>query len=251
MHIPSPFPARALALAGALLALASASAAAQVASPLATAEYAKHQSCVTIADTARTIPTPGQIRERLALRDTLLRIGRRFGVREPAGLLFVAVDTGTMHGKVRFLETNLPDTAVALSTRLVERYLSELQPGRGFQMLVRIDGEYLAPAAGRRLCNPGEANDTTIRRVVQALVRAHPREGRPAGGQMPTAMLRLVVNRTGQVAFVHVERPTGDPYYDGILEELARHVVFYPARLDGVPFDMRIRYAIAFPDPDV
>ncbi|HET6765234.1 MAG TPA: hypothetical protein VFH27_16220, partial [Longimicrobiaceae bacterium] len=171
LHRPS---LHATALAAALLVLAAAPAAAQVPQPLATVDYAKHQSCVTVADTARTIPTPGQIRERVAMRDTLVRIGRRFGVQAPAGLLFVVVDTGTMRGVVRFLDTNLPDTAVHLSTRLVERYLSELSPGRGFQMLVRIDGEYVAPAAGKRLCNPAPANADSLQRMVAALVETHP-----------------------------------------------------------------------------
>ena len=248
-----PFPrlsAHAAVLA-ALLALASAPAAAQVGSPQALADYAKHQSCVTVADTARTIPTPGQIRERVALRDTLVRIGRRFGVPEPTGLLFVVVDTGTMRGVVRFLNTNLPDTAVHLSTRLVERYLSELSPGRGFQMLVRIDGEYVAPAAGKRLCNPAPMNSDSLRRMVAALVQTHPREGRPSGEETPSAVLRLVVDRTGEVAFVHVERPTGYAYYDELLEEVGRRIRFYPARLDGVPFDMRIRFTLAFPNRGV
>jgi TonB family protein len=214
------------------------------AGPTAAKPDTARQRCLVVADTARNIPTPGQVRERVALRDTLVRIGRRFGVAQPTGLLFVAVDTGTMTGAVRFLDTNLPDTAVHLSTRLVERYLAPLQPGRGFQMLVRIDAEYPALAAGKQLCQPALANDDTIYQLRQILMDHHPDQGtaRPT----VTATLRLVVDREGKVAYTYVEKPTGDAFYDRYLPDLARRMRFYPARLNGQPFDTRIRFVVSF-----
>jgi TonB family protein len=224
----------------------AAAALAQKAPVADTGDPTRFQNCVTIADTARNLPRPGQVHERTALRDTLVMIAHRFGVAEPHGLLFVAVDTGTMRGMVRFLESNLPDTAVQASTRLVERYLSTLTPGRGFQILVRIDGGYPVMAPGKRLCQPADANGKEIHDLMAALIERHPEEGRPKEGESRSAVVRLVVDRDGKVAFVHVERPTGDAFYDQFVEELASRIRFYPARLDGTPFDTRIRYTLTF-----
>jgi TonB family protein len=226
---------------------AAAQASAQAPSPDATGasqDPTRYQHCVVIADTARNLPSAEQVRERVALRDSLLRLGRSFGVAQPTGLLFVAVDTGTMRGSVRFLETNLPDSAVHLATRLVERYLVPLSPGRGFQMLVRIDGGYPAPAPGKRLCQPAGSNDDEVHRLMALISEHHPDpdKERPT----TTAVLRLVVDRAGEVAFANVEKPTGDEFYDRYLPDLAKHMRFYPARLDGQPFDTRIRFTVAF-----
>ena len=237
---------RPMLLAAALVLLGAFSAAAQSAPAAGAFDPEKVQDCATLADTARNLPRPTQIAERVALRDTLVRIGRRFGVAQPQGLLFVAVDTGTMRGVVRFLDTNLPDTAVHVATRLVERYLSTLTPGRGFQMLVRIDGDYPAMAAGKRLCQPAVADDADLHRMMRVLLDRHPAENRPRPGETRTAVLRLVVDHAGRVLFVHVEQPTGDAFYDTYLEELATRIRFHPARLDGQPFDTRIRYTLAF-----
>jgi TonB family protein len=245
-------PLRRGALLCCLLALASAAAARAQGSPVPAAaagattpqDSTKRQHCAVIADTARGIPSAEQVRERVALRDTLVRIGHRFGVAQPTGLLLVGVDTGTMRGSVRFLETNLPQTAVDEATRLVERYLSELAPGRGFQTLVRIDGEYPAPAPGKRLCQPAPANEDEVYRLKGLIMDHHPDLDR----ERPTtlAVLRLVVNRAGEVAYVNVEKPTGDAFYDRYLPDLARHMRFYPALLNGQPFDTRIRFTLAF-----
>ncbi|MDB4950938.1 MAG: hypothetical protein JWM27_3587 [Gemmatimonadetes bacterium] len=209
----------------------------------------RHPECAVIPDTARNVPRPEQIRERIALRDTLVRIGRRYGVAQPAGLLFVAVDTGTMHGAVRFLESNLPGPAIDEATRLVERYLSELAPGRGFQMLVRIDGDYPAPLPGRRLCQPtpdegSGRTESELHRAIRIVIEHHPDPERAALAH--PAVLRLVVSRTGEVVFVLVERGTGDAFYDGYLSELGRRMRFHPATLDGRPFDTRVRFTVAF-----
>ena len=75
----------------------------------------------------------------------------------PTGLLLVDVDSAR-RGKVIFIETNYPQELVNTATRAVGEYLETLPPGRSYQALIRIDGEYPAMAAGKRHCAPTLAN---------------------------------------------------------------------------------------------
>lgn len=79
------------------------------------------------------------------------------------------------------------------------------------------------------------------------VVRAHhPGARDPSKAGTYRAVLRLVVNRDGGVSYVDVDRPSGDDFIDRYIQDIAAHLKFLPARLDGEPFDVRIRYTLTF-----
>ena len=226
------------ALAVALVACAASAAAAQSA-PAAGAEV---RACPVVDDTSRLIPTPQQARERREMRDSLVAVARRHRVTDAQGLLFVSVDS-TRRGRALFLDSNLPAPAVQQVTRQVEAYLRALQPGRNYQMLVRVGGgAEPVPAAGKQHCPPRLLNAGEVRSALGDRLAGRPRAEWPHPDSVKQAVLRLVVNREGGVSFVDVDQPSGDAVVDALLPEFAARLRFEPATLDGVPFDVRLRY---------
>jgi len=203
------------------------------------------QPCRVIPDTAAAIPTPQQVRERRELRAALDSIARANGVAAPTGILFVDVDS-TRHGKVFFIDSNLTQPASDAATRQVAEYLATLEHGRAYQALVRIDGDYVPPAPGKRSCNPVLANRDTLSALMLRVLDRHPERGRHDEPVVKRAVVRLVVNREGGVSYAEVVQPTGDPAIDPYLEAIALRLRFLPARLDGVPYDVRFRFNLQF-----
>jgi TonB family protein len=226
---------------GALLAAVPAAAQVQVTK---IEEPAVEQSCRVVPDTA-AVPTAGQIRERRELQARLDSIGRANGVAAPTGLLLVDVDSAR-RGKVIFIETNYPQPVVDAATRAVGDYLSTLRAGRAYQALVRVDGEYAAMAPGKRHCAPALANRGELGEMMQRVLARHPQAGTLRTPQVKRAVVRLVVDRTGKVAYVEVDTPTGDANLDPYVQPIAERLRFLPAKLDDVPFDARFRFTLTF-----
>jgi TonB family protein len=202
------------------------------------------QQCVVLPDTFRG-PNPRQVVERRQLRARMDSIARAAGVAEPRGLLLVDVDS-TRRGKVLFLETNLPDPVVQRATVAVQQYLSTLVQGRAYQALIRIDGDYVPMAPGKRHCIPAIANDSERSTMMKNVLDRHPDADRNREPITRRVQMRLVVNREGDVSYVDVEQPSGDAFLDPLAPEIARRLRFHPARLDGIPFDARFRYTMTF-----
>jgi len=200
------------------------------------------QECRVVPDTA-AVPTPGQIRERRELQARLVALGRSNGVAAPTGLLLVDVDS-TRRGKVIFIETNYPQALVNTATRAVGAYLETLPPGKPYQALIRIDGEYPAMAAGKRHCAPTLANLQELSDMMERVRDRYP--GHPPTPEIKRAVVRLVVNREGTVSYVEVERPTGDENLDPYVTAIAERLRFLPAKLDDMAFDTRFRFTLAF-----
>jgi hypothetical protein len=233
--MPSRF--RTVLLAAVLVACAAPAARAQS----APAPDAEVRACPVVADTSRLIPTRPQLRERREMRDSLVAVARRHRVADPQGLLFVTVDS-TRRGRALFLDSNLPAPAVQQATRQVEAYLHALQPGRNYQMLVRVGGREPSPAAGKEHCPPRLLNAAEVRSALNERLADRPRVETPHPDSVKRAVLRLVVNRDGGVSFVDLDQPSGDSLVDALLPEYAARLRFAPATLDGVPFDVRLRY---------
>jgi TonB family protein len=201
--------------------------------------------CRVVPDTAALIPRPAQVAERNELRDSLLAVAARH-VAEPKGLLFVLVDSLNRTGRVLYLQTNLPEAAVHQSTRRMETYVSSLPPGRGYQALVRVERPYAPLRAGLVHCHPELKSAQELSEMTALVSRAHPHAGTPRSPGRLTAYLRLVVDHEGNVAYVDMERPTGDAYLDKMTPDLAVLLKFEPPTLDGVPFDARIRFPVTY-----
>lgn len=227
---------RTAALGAVLLVASTSTAGAQATSAGATA-----RSCPVVPDTSRFIPTAQQTREREEMRDSLLAVARRSGTADPRGLLFVTVDS-TRRGRALFLDTNLPAPAVQQATRQMEAYLDALQPGRDYQMLVRVGGEEAVMAAGKQHCPPRLLNRADVQNALGDRLSQRPRGTEPESRTLKPILLRLVVNQEGGVSYVDVDQPSGDPYVDALIPEFARQLRFAPATLDGVPLDIRLRY---------
>jgi TonB family protein len=202
------------------------------------------QRCETVADSVRG-PTPGQLAESRQLREQLVQIGRRNGVTEPQGLLLVDVDS-TRKGALLFMHSNYPEAGVAQVTRAVGKYMESLPSGRGYQALIRVDGEYPAILPGRQHCAPVLLNYQERVDMVERVVRNHPGHGKVAAPLTRQALVLLVANREGGVSFAQVVRSSGDDYLDAAAEEIGRKLRFAPATLDGVPFDARFRFPMRF-----
>jgi TonB family protein len=201
------------------------------------------ERCSVIPDTVPG-PTGQQIRERTELRDQIQGVLRAHG-REIGGLLMVDVDS-TRRGKVLFVDVDLPDSTRRAATSLVAEYLGTLRAGRAYQALVRIDGEYPAMTPGRRHCRPELANPDSLSSMMQAVLERHPEAGRHRDAVARRATVRMVVTREGRVAYVEVDRPTGDAFIDQNVEAIAYRLRFRPATLDGTPFDVRFRFNLTF-----
>lgn len=226
-------------LAGALVGISSA---AHAQTPLASRVL--DQRCETVADSVRG-PTPGQLAESRQLRAQLVEIGRRNGVTEPRGLLLVDVDS-TRKGALLFMHSNYPDAGVAQVTQAVNKYMESLPSGRGYQALIRVDGEYPAILPGRQHCAPVLLNSKERGELVERVAANHPERGKLSAPVLRRATVLLVANREGSVSYASVIRSSGDEYVDRAAEEIGRRLRFGPATLDGVPFDMRFRYTMGF-----
>jgi TonB family protein len=200
--------------------------------------------CKIVPDTA-AVPTAQQVAERQQLRLSLDSIARRNGVPEPSAILFVDVDT-TRHGKVVFIDSNLTPEATTAATRRVEEYLTTLEGGRAYQALIRLDADYVAPAPGKRSCNPVLDNPGELSELMQTVLEHHPEAGKHPETASRRATVRLVVNRRGTVSYAEVVQPTGDAFIDRYVQDIARHLRFTPASLDGVPYDVRFRFNMTF-----
>lgn len=202
------------------------------------------QTCITVPDTVRG-PTPGQIAERGRLRDQLVQIGRRNGVVAPQGLLMVDVDA-SRKGNLLFMDSNYPAPAVEQATRAVNEYLQSLPPGRGYQALIRVDGEYPAILPGHQHCAPVLLNPQERVDMIREAADHHPDHGKLAQPVTKQVLVLLVSNREGGVSFAGIARSSGDEYLDHAAAEIGRKLRFAPATLDGVPFDARFRLTVGF-----
>ncbi len=202
------------------------------------------QHCSIVPDTVRG-PTPGQIAERQQLRAKILDIGRRNGVAEPRGLLLVDVDS-SRNGALLFMDSNYPEPGVEQVTHAVGEYLTSLPSGRGYQALIRVDGEYPAILPGRQRCMPVLQNPEQRAQWIADATSKHPERGRLRGAGPRQVVVLLVSNREGGVSFAAVARSSGDPYLDAAATEIGRRLRFSPATLDGVPFDARFRFTVGF-----
>ncbi|HET7230586.1 MAG TPA: hypothetical protein VFJ16_11325 [Longimicrobium sp.] len=200
------------------------------------------QGCVFVSDTT-PIPSAAQVADRQKLRLALDSIARANGTPEPAGILYVDVDS-TRHGKVFFIESNLSPEGTQLATARVGRYLETLESGRAYQALVRLGTDYIAPAAGKRICAPKLQNIQVLVDQRGLMMEHHPyaRSNRPTAERR--AVLQLVVSRDGTVPYAELVQPTGDAYVDGRLPAIAQRLRFSPATLDDVPYDVRFRFAL-------
>lgn len=232
---------RAAALAGVLAAAHTAAAHAQT-RPLPT--RAPGQACTTVPDSVRG-PTPGQIAERGKLRGRLVEIGRSNGVTAPQGLLLVDVDS-TRKGSLLFMDSNYPAAGVTQVTRAVQEYMQSLPAGRGYQALIRVDGEYPAISPGHQHCTPVLLNSQTQTTLTEEAIARHPDHGKLAEPVWRRVVVLLVSNREGGISFAQTVRSSGDEYLDRAAEEIGRKLRFAPATLDGVPFDARFRFTLGF-----
>lgn len=212
--------------------------------PLAGRAAAQDGPCRIVADSA-VVPTPKQIAERQRLRASLDSIARRDGVAEPSAILYVDVDT-TRHGTLVFIDSNLTPDATTRATHRVEEFLTSLEGGRAYQALIRIDGDYVVPAPGKRACSPVLENRQELVDLVHAVAEHHPQAGKLPAAVTRNAIVRLVVNRRGTVSYVEVAQPAGDEFIDRYVAAIAERLRFTPATMDGVPYDVRTRFTLTF-----
>ncbi len=202
------------------------------------------QGCVIVSDTT-PVPSPAQVADRQRLHLALDSIARAHGTVEPAGILYVDVDS-MRQGKLFFIESNLSPEAAQAATARVGQYLTTLESGRPYQALIRIDADYIAPAAGKRSCAPKLQTLQLMVDLIDRLMEHHPNGDRLTPADSKRAVVRMVVSRDGTVPYAELVQPTGDAYIDQNVQAIAERMRFTPATLDGVPYDVRFRFTIPF-----
>lgn len=200
------------------------------------------QGCTIVADSA-IVPTPQQIAERQQLRMALDSIARAHGTAEPAGILYVDVDS-TRQGKLFFIESNLSPEGTQAATARVSEYLTTLQSGRAYQALIRVGADYVAPALGKRSCAPKLETVQLMVDLMGRMMQNHPNRNRGTEPLKRNVVIRLVVSRDGTVPYAELVQPTGDAYVDPLLPAIMQRMRFTPATLDGVPHDVRFRFTL-------
>lgn len=200
------------------------------------------QGCSIVADSL-TVPTPQQIAERQQLRLALDSIARAHGTAEPAGILYVDVDS-MRQGKLFFIESNLSPEATQAATARVSEYLSTLQSGRAYQALIRVGADYVAPAMGNRSCAPKLLSLQLMVDLMGRVMQNHPNRHRGTEPVKRNAVIRLVVSRYGTVPYAELVQPTGDAYVDPLLTAIMERMRFSPATIDNVPHDVRFRFTL-------
>jgi TonB family protein len=144
------------------------------------------------------------------------------------------------------MHSNYPEPGVAQVTAAVNRYMESLPSGRGYQALIRVDGEYPAILPGRQHCGPVLLNQDERLEMLREVAKHHPERGKLSAPVTRQAVVLLVANREGGVSLAVVARSSGDEYLDRAAEEIGRKLRFAPATLDGVPFDARFRFPVGF-----
>jgi hypothetical protein len=200
------------------------------------------QGCSVVTDST-SVPTPQQIAERQQLRLALDSIARAHGTAEPAGILYVDVDS-MRQGKVFFIEANLSPSASQAATARVSEYLSTLQSGRAYQALIRVGADYVAPAPGKRSCAPKLQSLQLMVDLMGRMMQNHPNRNRGTEPVKRNVIIRLVVSRDGTVPYAELVQPTGDAYVDPLLPVIMERMRFSPATLDDVPHDVRFRFTL-------
>jgi TonB family protein len=223
--------------------------AAFIALPAAAAAQAQPggQGCVIVSDTT-PVPSPAQVADRQRLRLALDSIARAHGTAEPTGILYVDVDS-MRQGKLFFIESNLSPEASQAATARVSQYLTTLQSGRAYQALIRVDADYIAPAAGKRSCAPKLQTLQLMVDLIGRLMENHPNKAHLTSADSKRAVVRMVVSRNGTVPYAELVQPTGDAYIDANVQAIAERMRFTPATLDDVPYDVRFRFTIPFTVP--
>jgi len=219
-------------------------AAAFIAFPVVAAAQAQPggQGCVIVADTT-PVPSAAQVADRQRLRLALDSIARAHGTAQPAGILYVDVDS-MRQGKLFFIDSNLSPEAAQAATARVGRYLTTLESGRAYQALIRIDADYVAPAAGKRSCAPKLQSMQLMVDLIGRMMENHPDRARRAETATKRAVVRMVVSRDGTVPYAELVQPTGDPYVDPLIQAIMERMRFTPATLDEVPYDVRFRFTV-------
>lgn len=227
------FTGRAALLAAALFAFPAAAAAQSQTLP---------QGCVVVSDSA-LVPTPAQIADRQKLRLALDSIARAHGTPEPAGILYVDVDS-MRQGKLFFIESNLTPEATQAATARVNEYLTTLESGRAYQALIRVGADYVAPAPGMRSCSPKLQSLQLMVDLIGRMMQNHPSRNRGTDPVKRNVTIRLVVSRDGTVPYAELVQPTGDAYIDPLLPAIMQRLRFTPATLDDMPYDVRFRFTL-------
>lgn len=187
---------------------------------------------------------------RAALKQGVLARARAAGVSRPEGLLVFYGDPA--HGRVgvRAHGANLPDT---LATRMAEWAGGALArwPARSFHAMVRLDSLPVPEApvgAMRTECKPAYTNGTLISRRMAEFLRTNGYVGGSHDRSL-TTLVSMALARDGEVVYVGVERPSGDPMFDDFAVATARELRMLPARVDGVPVDEWVTMPFALKIP--
>jgi TonB family protein len=203
------------------------------------ATAAPREDCAVVPDTV-VPPTEAQMRDRADLRGRVAQAFRTAG--HPAtGLLYVDLDS-TRRGTVMFIETEPSAETRDAATQQIAEYLGTVPVGKPYHALLRIDGEYPVLAPGARHCPPALVNKDDLDEFGGQMMKQHPMAGRVSRPQPIRASLILVIDRTGNVAWAGLERPTGDAFMDERVAAFAPILRFLPATVDGVPIDVRTRF---------
>jgi TonB family protein len=179
-----------------------------------------------------------------SLRADVAAAARQAGIGQPAGLVVVVIpDRGGP--EVHRHESNVEEETIrqALARRAT---LTGSLPRGDNTLYFRLDPLLDAASAGSMTveeCQPQVLNVDRFTREVLAIGRRE----QPGPGVLmsPTnVLLRMLVSREGEVAYVTLERRSGRPAVNRMIMDAARTLRFEPATLNGTPRDVWVEQPI-------
>ena len=185
---------------------------------------------------------------RVAIREDARESARAAGVAEPSGLLLIFFDSrAPASATFRTYRSTVPDTVFAgvLQRALPRLDAWPLERDPDFELHFRLDADVPPDSGATVECAPGLANRTALVRIISEYSRTL-----PPRGNSETTRLKMLLTRDAEIAYVEVERSSGDPRLDAYFVSLVPRMQFTPAAVDGRTVDMWVTLPMTLVTPE-
>jgi hypothetical protein len=190
---------------------------------------------------------------RVAIQEDARESARAAGVAEPSGLLLIIFDPrAPADASIRTHRTNVPDTVLAGVLRRALPRLTSWPLERGdpdIALHFRLDRDVPPDSGATVECVPGLENRAAIARLISEHARNNPSLSWPAGNR-ETTRLKMLLTRDAEIAYVEVDRSSGDPRLDAYFVSLVPRMEFTPAAVDGRTVDVWVTLPMTLVTPE-
>jgi hypothetical protein len=175
----------------------------------------------------------------------------RAGARPTRGLMMLRAQPGEAEPDVRFVRSDVPDSARTAVRPVVEAFLARRR-GQSLNVSVQLTEETLAVLAGDWEWGPDEAPVLRNERQFQARIDQVAREAMgPTGAWTPerASEYSLLISPGGNVVVAHVVESGLGGARDQVVMEAAHAMRWDPAKLEGQPIPAWKPYVLTLRRP--